>query len=284
MTVHIAASLVDSSAAVIYADSQSSTSTDEVHGAQKLYAGEDYLIGCAGSMAIIQRLFQHLDAEAHLDAKGLIGYVEKFVVEEIRPESSRMIDVVAITPSGGPEPGIQRFTPSLFLHFGTRTSLCSIGSGAEFVYRAMARDSKNGIPLSMASIVDLMVTADSLAEAANESLTVDDLHMVGLLRNGRTYLLGHRDIKAMHLAPALQAAGVWTTVSHGFEEVRAIVDTIKSETIAAQQNASLIRTGGLQAKHLAALQKSNGAVAASRAALEAKITDYCDWYDKLLSR
>ena len=253
MTVHIAVSLPNSSAAVIYSDSQASTLTEEVHGAQKLYAGEDYLVGCAGSVAIIDRLFQHLHENANLDAHGLIRFVEQFLADELVPESRKMIEIVAITPSGGVEAAIQQYAPSLFTHFGRRTSFCSIGSGAANVTRAMTRDQKNGISHLIASIVDLMVTADNLAEAAAESLTVDELHLVGILRNGRTYLLGHREIKARFLAPVLSQTGAWTTVSNAFEEVRAIVNTIKSETVVAQQTASVIRVGGLQAQHIQAL-------------------------------
>lgn len=136
MTVHVATSLSDSTIAVIYSDSQGSGEAEESHGIQKLYAGEDYLVGCAGSLLIVQRLFRHLHAQAHLDAAGLIAFVERFVTDEVRPESRRLLDVVAITPSGGLEPAIQRLVPSVFAHFDARTALCSIGSGADFVHRA----------------------------------------------------------------------------------------------------------------------------------------------------
>lgn len=284
MTVHIAASLPDASAAVIFSDSQASTSTDESHGAQKLYAGEDYLVGCAGSGAIIYRLFEKLHEEAALNAAGLMPFIEQFLQDEINPRARETIEILTLTPSGGPEPAIRQFMPSHFLHFGSRATFSSIGSGASFVFRAIKRDGKNGIPFFLDSIVDLMLAADNLAEAATESLTVDDLHLVGILRNGRTYVLGHRDIVRTFFAPALSTVAAWTLVSQGLEEVVAIVDTIKAEVTNGQRTVSNMRKGAITAHDLHLLQNSNQAIAQSRAALDARINAYCGWYDALLAR
>jgi hypothetical protein len=284
MTIQIAASLPDSSEAIIISDSQMSSITEEAHGAQKILAGEDYLVGCAGSGMIIGRLFEKLYHDVNIDGSNVIQSIEQFMIDEVQQPAQAEIGMLALTPSAGVEPAIQQFSPGVFKHFGKRSKFASIGSGSEFVSRAISRDGHNGISHPIGSLIDLIITASNLADAATESLTVDEFHLLGILRNGRTYLLGHRDISPQFLAPALTAPGVWTAVSKAFEDVHALIQTIRSELRVAMESASVIANGGLTAILLARLQAANAAIVTSRTSLASRLTDYFQWYDGIMGR
>ncbi|HVA50917.1 MAG TPA: hypothetical protein VNH11_31535 [Pirellulales bacterium] len=284
MTVHIAASLRDGSEAVIFSDSQASSAVDEYHGEQKLYAGSDFVVGCAGSVSIIRHLFEVLHATPHVAAGNVANFIEEFLRDEVRPAMHSELHVLLLTDGGGNCAAIRQFSPDTFTRFGGRVDFCSIGSGADFVYRAIGRDSKNGIAHALSSLTDLILAAENLAEAANESLTVDDLHLVGLLRHRRSYLMGHRAVPPQFAVQQLLDPSVWTKVSNEFEQLLALVKTIRSEVSIAQGTASLIKTSSLQVPNAQQLLAASHAVGLTRAALQSRIDAYCAWYDALLGR
>ena len=86
------------------------------------------------------------------------------------------------------------FRPAVFTRIGRPSRFGSIGSGSEFVHRAFSQYGRLGINIPLDEIADLVVAVEDLAKAADESLTVDDSFMVGIVTNNRSYLMGDRRI------------------------------------------------------------------------------------------
>jgi hypothetical protein len=279
MTVHIASS--DSAGnAVIFADSQASTKSSEFHGVQKLFVGEDFIVGCAGTVVIIEALFQRLQSTPNVTASNVTTMIEQFVDQQVSYAYRSQIAILALTPSAG-NPAIQQWMPEVFNHFGSRVTWATIGSGSEFVDQARTRERKIGIERSSVTLHDMLVMIDDYAESANESLTVDDQHLVGFLRNDKAYIFGHLSISPQYSrVPQLLDQAIWTRASSEFDIVRAMISPIKSSLLVAQTALSPIQTGTfVSSVRVPDLEACNSAIATHRAQLEAQLDAFCAWYD-----
>ena len=288
MTCHIA--LGNTETAALSSDSQSSDDRSEVHGLQKQFAGCDFLVGVAGLSMVIPELFDRLEAAsrpggtvAPLDAAGLPAFLVHFIETEIRPEARREIEIIAVTPPDANGNSVQTFLPGTFARLGRREPAGMIGSGAEFASRAFSRYAQLGIELSFASLADLVVTIEDLAKAADESLTVDDSFLLGIITNGKSYLLGDRRISIGHApAPVIRE---WSRAAIRFHALMATAREINGEMFDVQRELSAIRTGTLTPANLAAIQQINDSlIAKSRQTLIRLLDDYLAWYDGILGR
>ncbi len=284
MTCHIAIS--SGHYAVMFSDSQGSTDTEERHGLQKQFAGGDYLIGGAGNALVLKVLFEKLAAGVAYDGSAITAanihdFVQGFVENEVQPQASDSIQVIIATPDATGR-AVRCFYPELLRSFDARTSMAAIGSGAEFVFRAFRRDSSTGITHELASLPDMLVLVENLANAANESLTVDDSFLVGFLCNGKAYLMGDRRIQPLHTPAALQNA--WSEATNRFEEIMAAVRTMASEIHAAQEACCSVRTGVVSQADVQRMISHSLAIGQHRQVITLRLNDYVLWYDQLLGR
>ena len=132
-------------------------------------------------------------------------YVQTFLEQRVRYEAQGEVELILATPNAD-DLAIQTFEPRIFNGFGKRRNFDTIGSGAEFVHRAIGRDQAIGIVFNNTSLAHLLVQIGYFAEAANESLTVDDKFLLGILANNRTYLLGDINIIPSYAPAALTQA------------------------------------------------------------------------------
>jgi hypothetical protein len=160
---------------VMLSDSQGSTAISETHGHQKQYIGEDFLVGGAGDSILIDALYHALSQRAQpvLRAVELAAFVEQFFRSDVRPDAAREAELLLVTPDPDGKM-VQRFIPGLLARCGRRSAMSAIGAGADFTRRAVRRDHEIGVTWPTGSVVDLLIMADEYADAANESLTVND--------------------------------------------------------------------------------------------------------------
>ena len=159
----------------------------------------------------------------------------------------------------------------------------SIGSGAEFVHRALSQYDRLGIEIALGEIVDLVVAVEDFAKAADESLTVDDSFMLGMITNGKSYLLGDRRISLRFAPDPLKQQ--WVEAANRFHNIMAAARTINGAMVTVQQELSVIRTGGLTEANLDAIRDSNDVlIKASRQSLIQQLQAFLAWYDGLLGR
>lgn len=280
MTCHIG--LSSAHGTVIVSDSQGSTTTEESHGLQKQFAGPDFLLGAAGSVMILQDLFQELsDLGSSISASNAEATILRILEERVRPSALAQLDLVLATahPSGAT---LQRYLPGLFTRFGRRQHGVFIGSGADFAAKAVRRDTKSGIQRPTSSIEDLLITAENYSDAANDSLTVDDVFVVGFLIGDRTYLMGDAQIIPAHAPTAVKAE--WGQIASRFQEIKAVVQTIRGEINNAHRAFAGISIGTVSAKEVQAIDDSRTAIIMIRTDLQLKLLSYFQWYDGLIGR
>lgn len=285
MTVQIA--LSTNSAAVLFSDSQASDEYSVVHGMQKQFAGPDFLLGIAGLGPLQSALFASLEASTQsgsnrLEAAGLTAFLERFIENEIRPEIRNQAEFIVVTPPDAGGAAVQTFYPGVFVHLGRRTRFDAIGSGAVFVNRAWSRYAQLGIDLPFDSLADLVVAVEDFARAANESLTVDDSFLLGVIANGKAYLMGDRRIQLSYAPSSLRQQ--WTEAATRFHDLMSAARAINGEMVVVQRWLSPIRTGSLTPAALNAIHNSNSSVITSRQSLIRQLQDYFAWYDGLLGR
>jgi hypothetical protein len=121
------------------------------------------------------------------------------------------------------------------------------------------------------------------AEAANESLTVDDKFLVGILIDKKTYLLGDRDIVPAY-APAQLIQNWGIVATKFFEPIRDALKTINGEATEAQRVFSKIRDGSLTPADGAPILAANASIRSNLQNLSSLVTGYRAWYDGLLGR
>jgi hypothetical protein len=199
----------------------------------------------------------------------------------VRYEAQREIGVILATPDVN-DLAIQTFEPRIFKQFGKRRGFSTIGSGAAFVGSAIARDQQLGRVFNTSSLAHLLVLIAYYAEAANESLTVDDKFLVGFLTNNRTYLIGDRDIVPSY-AP-LQVTQHWSHASTSFDEIRAILKTLNGEVVEAQRRFSKVRDGSLAMPDMLPLLVASASIQNNLHVLAQRVADYRVWYDGILGR
>ena len=272
MTCHLAMS--STFGVVLVSDSQGSTNDAEYHGNQKQFAGEDFLIGAAGSGDIADSLFSSLQ-KSNVKSSELQNYITEFAKNNWTTAAHESIHLtIAISPST-----IVEYVPRLYRNFRERRQFSVIGSGAEFVVREVSFDQRAGLsPPAATTISDLLAMCLKYFSASNESLTVDDQLMIGILHNNRSYLLIDPRIRPEYLPEKLQS--VLPKIFHNFREVVAIVSTLRSEILNIQRALTPL-TYGLGKT---ALSLPIGEITESRSVLNKKIADYFNWYDGIMAR
>jgi len=284
MTVHIA--LANNDHAVLFSDSQGSTDRSEFHGWHKQFVGKNFAVGVAGHGWILSRLFDHLQSQFSTHKEATTGDVsssiEQFIKTDVRTEMQGTVSVLLLGYDSAGVLGVSQFEPSIFHSFNRQTQFGSIGSGSEFVGIADARNTALGVGLPLGTIADLLVSAIHYAEAANESLTVDDLLSAVLFANGKTYLLGEPEVSVTYAHH--EVLKHWHQIGGYWQTLRAQVDVIGGEILEATRLFSSIRSATLGAAKLNAIAAMNQSVESNRMALDSAITAYCQFYDLLIGR
>jgi len=286
VTVHIA--LANAGTALLASDSQASDDTSEVHGWQKQFAGPDFLVGVAGLGLVLDELFGRLQEATEPGANqlvsgGLKDFIENFAAREIQPPARSQIEIVTVTPPGPDGHAVQVFLPGVFTHLGRPSGFDSIGSGAEFVQRVFSLYNRLGIAIPLGEVADLVVAVEDFAKAADESLTVDDSFMLGIITNGRSYLMGDRRISLRFAPDPLKQQ--WTEAANRFHNIMAAARAMNGAMLSVQRELSAIRTGNLTQAHLDAIRESNDVViTTSRQSLIQQLQAFFAWYDGLLGR
>lgn len=282
MTVHIGFS--NDEGAILLSDSQGSTTDAETHGNQKQFVGDNFIVGGAGHNGIIDRLFRFLDEQSNLPSANAPSVIEDFFETQIRREQFGRTTVLLLIPGDPPFPNrkIRVFDPGTYAHFDEPSKCCAIGSGGPFVGRAWKHRNDLGIQFPSETLADLTVEAVFCAEAANESLTVDDRLMVSFLYNGRAYTMGEPEMR-LDYAPS-EVKTKWREVAQKWSDIRQKSNEIINEFREAARLFSGIRAGKLSAFHLNQFNSANQTIARRRSELETQLKDYFDWYDNLLKR
>jgi len=213
VTFHIA--LSGPAGSVMLSDSQGSTETAETHGVQKQYVGEGFLVGGAGSSILLHALFSRLGRRARAgdalaEEADVAAFIERFFERDVRADAVERAEILLVTPSPDGR-AVQRFVPGALTQFGERTAMELVGSGASFASRAARRDREIGVEWSMESLADLLVFAHECADAAGESLTVNDKLFVGFLVEDRAHAMGDPDIKPAHIPAGIRES--WELIS-----------------------------------------------------------------------
>lgn len=258
-------------------DSQGSDDRSESHGLQKLVPGADFLIGGTGAGDLVRTVNQRLVADyKDVNADNIAEYLPRVMAEDIRSEVWTDVEFVVAG-----EKQLLYYQPGRFLRPQQRP-FAMAGSGAEFVRRAWFRDMELGIEIKQETLADTFVAVEGFLDAANESLTVDDKLMFGIVAGGRTYVMGHRDIYPLYIPPAV--FDKWNLVAQKYEEMRTMAVQIRAEFGNAQTNLSSIRIAQFGTAEAEALNASNGSISRMRSDLNAALQQYMGWYDGLLER
>jgi len=278
MTCHVA--IAGPAGAVLFADSQGSTDRSEIHGLQKVYAGTDFVVGGAGSTLLLRELLGQLADTPGLQAKDLADELHKFL-DGVSESARENFALIALLPD---PPGVTTFYPGVFSRFLRQQTFGCIGSGSEFVIAATQRDHVTGVRQSDApTLADTFVEVADLARAADESLTVNDTYMAGILANGRGYLLGDPKIVPRHVPDVI--AEIWPRLSSRFQLMQATASTIQSEiSTALQVLTPELRKGTHNPAIDAALASARHSIAKNRALLDQMISEYMSVYDAALAR
>lgn len=283
MTVHIA--LTHPNHAVLFSDSQGSTDRSESHGWHKQFVGRNFAVGVAGHGGIITGLFENLSSQFDLlndypFAEVMLA-IQKYILSHVQPQFQGATSILFMGYDG-PNPKVWRWEPSVFRGFSSPASFSAIGSGAEFVGKANARNSLLGLEMPSGTVAEMIVSAIHYAEAANESLTVDDLLSVVLFINGRTYLLGEKEVSIR--ISYRNVIVNWRQIAEKWIEFRTRSTAIESEFREATRFLSLIRSGQLEETRLQDFKRINNAIDSSLIDFNQAIVDFCVYYDALVGR
>ena len=283
MTVHIA--LSNDEGAILLSDSQGTIAGSESHGNQKQFVADNFVVGGAGHGGIVDRLFSFLDQKSNLRSSDAVDTIETFFETEIRREQLSTTSVILVAPGEPPSPEkmIHVFEPGTYVHFSAPTNCMTTGSGCEFVARAWRNRSVLGIMFPSESLADLTVEAVFCADAANESLGVDDQLLISFMKDRKAYCLGDGKLR-LKFAPD-EVKNKWRTeIDAKWREIREMATAINDEIREAVRLFSSIRTGNLMPFSISQFKSTNRTVAQRRQQLETKLAEYFDWYDQLLNR
>ena len=135
-----------------------------------------------------------------------------------------------------------------------------------------------GMNIPFDEAADLLVAIEIFARAADESLTVDDSFMLGIVTSNRSYLMGDRRIDLQYAPDPLQQQ--WAQAANSFHNIMAAGRAINGEMVRVQQELSPIRSGAINQANLDSIRDSNDLVITpTRAALIQQLQDYFVWYD-----
>ncbi len=279
MTFHVA--LSTPVGAMMVSDSQGSTSSSEIHGWQKQFVGEDFLVGFAGHGAVIG----HLMAMLHHSNVNSTN-VEEFLVDalnhDVRRQAAEQVEVLLVRAQEN-EYRLRSFHPAIFTRFNDVPGFyTAIGSGAEFSTRALQRDSKLGIVRTIRSIADVAAIAESLADSANESITVDDQLFMGMMIRGRSYMLGDQRIFPEYGPRSI--VDRWLQVSRDFRAIQTLAVQIRSTMQSLQRHFSPIWDAELSSTAVQKIEVEAQSLQTLKNQLNQQIEEYCKWYDEQVGR
>lgn len=279
MTCHVAFSSPDG--AVLVCDSQTSTDRAEAHGFQKLYAGPDFLLGGAGYVPLIDAVFGHLDGiDPPVGFGSVSAEVERFIRDEVAPSSQQQVQFVLVGPTS---PGaIWEYSPQLFTSFRRSGDFASIGSGSEFVVGALRSYRDQGTLQHSVSMAQMLHHALCLLVVAGESLTVDDRLLVGMLRRGRSYLIGDSTVQLSRCPP--QVLQRWQHAAALFRQLRSQSTSIWSERRHAEGILSRWVTGPLSDADMDEVRAAETNAFLTLQLIGAALDSYFAWYDQQLGR
>lgn len=264
--------------AVMVSDSQGSTQLSEIHGWQKQVVGNGFLVGFAGQGAPIEHLLEAIWARS-TDATGIEELIARCVDEDLTEAARSQVQVLLVRDGKG-GPVIRTYSPAVFRAFrDAGPSLATIGSGSDFANAANKRDTKLGISRSISSIADLVTLADSLADSANESITVNDQLLMGIMSGSQTYLLGNAAVRTTRVPRAIHER--WTHVGATFGEVQALTSTIRSTSQDLQRTFSCTWSGGVPDS--ARVSELAFEMQGLKDELDTILQQYFAWYDSTIA-
>lgn len=260
-------------------DSQASGPGNEYHGLQKLLPGQDFLLGGTGSVDIGMAVFDKIATDYDkVNAGNISQYLASAIDDMLEPAARQHIEFLVTTAAG-----VMHFQPGTFRQARQRGMFFTVGSGAEFVWRAYTRDSYLGIVSPNSTLADTFATVETLLDAADESLTVDDQLMLGIVANGRTYITGDKEISPRILLPP-SLGSVWAQNVKRFESMRFLADQIRGELRESQRRHSKVREGMLGFSELSAIAMASLSVSKLRDQLNKELLEFISWYDTALGR
>jgi hypothetical protein len=270
--------------AIIFADSQATSIKDqsEFHGAQKLFAGPDFLVGYVRSVRIGNLVFSKMQsavAAGTLKAAGLSAFITDCLEAEVRPKHWGDVEFIVATPSPDGR-WIQRFQPGTLVNFSERENFGTIGAGSTFVYRSNSTALKAGINAGWKSLATGLVAAKQLMDAAVRSLTVDSTYMLGLCAQGGAYLLGDSRIQPAFVGSRLKAN--WAAASNSFREMIASTDVVLAQTRDAYRAIHPLSWGAFDPAVIPKIVSANDAIAHQIELLTKQLNDYCHWHDTMV--
>ncbi len=281
MTVHIA--ITSGEQAVLFSDSQGSTTDAESHGFHKQFVGANFLVGMAGAGDIIMRQFGWLESnlgyENEHDVSNVKQAIEDFFLQEVQPSAYGHCVTLLVGCESSGSTSVYEYEPGKFKHFGPRSAFGTIGSGSEFVYRANKRNQALGIIFPGDDLEDLLFEALHYADAANESLTVDDSLAIAMLKDKRSYLTGDRSLQVQH-APA-EVRQFWNRLAPFWDQIRATIRTINGSLMVAQTRFCKIQRAELADADLKAIETHNRGIETSRKKLAQEVQSFRVEYDTI---
>lgn len=130
------------------------------------------------------------------------------------------------------------------------------------------------------------MTAAEYADAAHESLTVNDKLLLGISHQGRTYALGDAQIRPTHLPPSICSA--WPTASAKYraimELVRLVRDARRQAYGACSRMFAFDRAGSEILEAQQVLDEQLAGAHVYLLSLEKALEEYFVWYDQLVQR
>lgn len=291
MTLHIAVG--GTRAAVMFSDSQGSTPTSEMHGWQKQVVGDDFLCGFAGRGDVIEAMQRELaggwpegGADRPVNAANVHATLERFIRNGMTLAARSEVEVIAVTPGPSSAPRARTLVPAVFHDFGPSGPVRAIGSGAEFVGRGFAADVRLGLLSRAEALEECFFVAGRAARQANESLTVDDVYTVGLLVDGRAYLLADARIESAYVPGCISGKAGWdpSFVATTHRELVAQVTAIDEELQVGIRAFSNCVHVGWTAADASLIENAVREVRLQLDRLRAKLLAYVAWYDSVAGR
>lgn len=272
--------------AVLFSDSQGSTDAIEVHGLQKQFVGDDFLLGGAGHGLVIEEVFKSLcdsdSGKCIVPGAKAANHITKFLGSEVTGHAVANTTFVLVHRGRSKDYMIRVLHPSVFKSFVRQGNFVTLGSGAGLVQAAIDRDRKLGVFLQPEQLGDMVIAGENYLETATQSLTVDSQFVVGMLRWGTGYMMGDASIGVSH-APE-KVGEKWAEAARRYREIMAHAQMIRGEIRAAQRAVSSVQVGQLDGSAMDQVEACRLSVEENRKGVTDKIEGYCRWYDELVGR